>query len=1671
MSAFADGTVNIDGVYYQLNNGWSIGYYDSNNVWKSTPYYNKAAFVVSEPGVEIWQSGCLETYQGDLVIPEKVSYNGEDYTVVSISYGAFANCELLTSIQLPSTVVYIDSYAFMNCKSLSILNLPKSTIKVENETFNNSYFSQINVDSNNEMYSSIDGVLYDKNITQILSFPAKKTGKYTVPSTISTIKANSFPSDLSLDELVIPSNVTTIESNSFRYNQIKKLTIEDSEEELTIGSGNGNMTGFSDENGTYRESRPMFQVTESIYWGRSLKYSSRYSSPMYGSFSKVTFGKNVTSVPKYTFANCWNVNTVDNKGGINQWCNFDFSGLYTSPFSSTMKGMASGEPVYTVLFDGEELSGDVTISNDITKIPAHAFQYGCTKVTALTLPAGITEIEDGAFKGLTSLKTINLTQGDSYYKVIDNVLYNNDITKILCFPQMIEGDYTMPSTISEIGDYQFYNCQNLTGVTLSDKLKSISKLAFANCAKIQSITIPASVETIDQGAFYNCAALANVVMDSQSKLTTINDSAFAYCSKLTTISIPASVDTIKYKAFYGCASLANVIWNDQSKLKEILSYAFADCSQLSSIAFPPSVTRIYDDVFDGCSSLKDVTFEDGEDPLLLGKGKRKRVESWGTTYDEVGLFGCCPVEKVYIGRNLSFSDTNFKGYYESWDLTHKKYNYAIFSNNYDGNSSNKLKSVTIGNKVTAMPGGLFYNCYGIKEVNYDGNIIDWCNISFADNCATPFNNSSAILYLQGSPLHSKVDIPEGATKIGSYSFYGQRGVSTFIVPSTVTTIEPYAFNSSYVSEVRINATNIINLTDTTSFNSNTNIYIGDDVVANYKAANPWSDISNRIFPMGFLDVTVNLIAMQNSPALLPALNALEQVNGEYRITALTNLKIKGTMNGWDILMIRNKMPNLRTLDLTEATILDNDGGYEYYQGHHTTANTISAYSFYQLSNLRKVMLPQNITSIDERAFEECRNLSEVLYIPETCTNIGYRAFANSGLSSIEINKGVKTIENEAFYQCNNLTSVTLVKGLEQIYGGAFQSCGNLRSLVLPTTLKRIEGYAFYSCYSLTDIDFAEGLEYIGSEAFSYCSSLKDLHMPTSLKNVEYGAFRYCSGLSEVHVPSMMKEVGDYAFTGCGLKSVYAYTVNPIQINQNTFDYKGVDLYAPENSFYAYYLNTQWSQFADVKEFEALYTNWYTARNTDIEIDLKKPIKNKDDKNPADGIMEPGSGLIFIGNGEQLVKKLIMNWNHGTEYPSLIEDHNLSVEELKFIMNVSQGRWYFFSFPFDVKLKDIKHDGKWVFRYYDGVARAENGSGGWKNVVGDVLKAGVGYIFQCNKDGDLELPIEKPDFSTNTVGTGNSDKNIELASHEATNPQDASWNFIGNPNLSYYSLEDMKEDFTSPVTVWDAEMQTYTAVVPGDDDYDFHPFQAFFVQKPSNSDKMEFKAENRVTYNQAQKHNASRAMTRGTRGVDENHMIINVEISNGLMSDKTRIVFDNAKSADYEAESDASKFMSLAEVPQIYTLDARDVKYSVNARPDDNKEIRLGVKVPSEGSYTIKAPRMDFNIALKDNETGTIHNFSDGDYTFLADAGVYENRFSICKSSFNTTNISEAGIDGLDITNVDGGISVNGIADKPVTIYNVSGIRKATLTTSGVVTLANGTYIVNMGDKSTKVFVK
>ena len=1735
VAAFGDDgdVVQINDIFYRLSEmqNWIEGHYDDEGNWVAgTQVIDYWATVICNPEIDPWDmQNYDDKYQGDLVIPETVTYNDHVYEVRYCDGTAFSYAHNLTSISFPKTITGIDVNYLKDLNNLTA----------------------IIVAPENPEYTTVDGVLYNKAVTNVLAFPRKRGGVYRIPSTVTEFGNNSERIGyLNIDELIIPETVTKICSYAIGSgSRIQKVTIEDSDSELTVGTGESGW-GFNDENGNYFEMRPMFGSCDiqEVYWGRNVKPTNKYSSPFAwtNNLNKVTFGPKVTTIPQYSFYNCYSLNTVDLLGGIGQWCNFDFTLPYSNPLYYNYGGG-------TVLFNGAALSGAVVIPDDVTAIPSHAFQFDCSGVTSLSLPAGLTSIADGAFDGMTGLQTIMLAEGNTNFVVNYNVLYNQDISQILCFPKLRAGNYTMPSTITQIANTQFHNRVNLTGITLSAnlktipdyafqgcnqlqfavipssletigahafedlpnlaqvtfeagsklktinecafqyciklqnltlpasletigsfafqncagidqlvfeagcKLKTINESAFQNCVKLQNLTLPASLETIGSFAFQNCAGIDQLVFEAGSKLKTINESAFQNCTMLQNLTLPASLETIGSYAFQGCAGIEQLVFETGSNLKTIFNYAFSGCSIIEELSIPASVTRIGYSAFSGCSSVTKLVFEDGSTDLTLENSDN-------------GLFRDSPIETLHLGRNMVLTFES----YENWD-----------HNIFDGFA---LQNVEISNTVTKVP-KLFYDCRYIRQINFLGTIVEWCRISFGSSAGTPFwawvgytdePQPCPILHLNGSPLHSQVNIPEGALKIGSYAFAGQKGVSTIIVPSTVQSIETHAFNgewrtedgiyTSNIDEVSINGTNVVPLMVADAFGSNTMIYVDDNLTNTYRQTNVWSELANQICPAGFKQVTVDLIAMANSPALLPALNALEQVNGDYRITALTNLKIRGTMNGWDLLMIRNKMPNLRTLDLEEAEILDNDGGAEYYQGYHTRQGAITSYSFYGLKNLRKVILPNGIEEIEPYSF--CESGIITMDIPGTVINIREESFRNcNSLKELNIGKGVETIGWSAFQECYNLRTVSLPSTLRTIGYNAFWNCSNLEKLVLPTSLRTIESNAFAQCYNLREIDFAEGLQTIGYGAFENCNHLKNLHLPTSLKRIENNAFNWCSSLTEVHVPSMITEIGDYAFKNCGLRAVYAYTVVPVQINQNTFDYAGVDLYAPDNSFYAYYLNTQWSQFLDVKSFSARYTSWYTPRNYDLEVNTNiYPIKNVSDDDPADASMESGSGLIFIGDGEQLVKGLIMNWQHGANYPSLIENGNLSVEELKFILNVYPGRWYFFSFPFDVNLKDVKHDGKWVWRYYDGEARAENGSGGWKNVEGDVLKANVGYIYQCNTAGDLELPVNHPVFSNEQAGN-EGQKEVPLESYPADDAQNASWNFVGNPNLSYYDLDAIEASgFTAPITVWDDEQQTYTAVVPGDDEYDFHPFQAYFVQTPEDADNLTFEDENRSTYIQTEQTAGARRRAHAARRINEKRLLVNLTLTDGETTDKTRVIFNDDNSMDYEAGLDANKFMSMASVPQIYTLDAKNVKYAVNARPNGTREVRVGFKATNEGEYTIAADRMDCSMALKDNLTGTIHMFDKGDYSFLSEAGTYDDRFTLI-SGFEATAISSKTIEGVNISTFDGGIVVNGATAGDVTIYKTNGVKATTISGTGTAMLPAGTYIVSYDGKSMKVLVK
>lgn len=166
-------------------------------------------------------------------------------------------------------------------------------------------------------------------------------------------------------------------------------------------------------------------------------------------------------------------------------------------------------------------------------------------------------------------------------------------------------------------------------------------------------------------------------------VTSIGFSAFENCSALTSISIPNSVASIAKEAFKYCSSLKSVTIGNS--VTSIGYGAFYGCSGLTGISIPNSVARIGGYAFYLCSELKGLVFEDGESTLYVSYNHNNYNGSFST-----GLFYGCPIETVYIGRNLSYSS--------------EKYSRLPFK------GKENIISVTIGDSVTTIDNNAFEDC-------------------------------------------------------------------------------------------------------------------------------------------------------------------------------------------------------------------------------------------------------------------------------------------------------------------------------------------------------------------------------------------------------------------------------------------------------------------------------------------------------------------------------------------------------------------------------------------------------------------------------------------------------------------------------------------------------------------------------------------------------------------------------------------------------------------------------------------------------------------------------------------------------------------------------------------------------------------------------------------------
>ena len=610
---------------------------------------------------------------------------------------------------------------------------------------------------------------------------------------------------------------------------------------------------------------------------------------------------------------------------------------------------------------------------------------------------------------------------------------------------------------------------------------------------------------------------------------------------------------------------------------------------------------------------------------------------------------------------------------------------------------------------------------------------------------------------------------------------------------------------------------------------------------------------------------------------------------------ITSLILKGEINGDDVQVLRymtgrdkdGEVSNGMLSELDMSEVLLKNGGWYDVDGVSCgiLEDELPSYMFHQCSGLSKITLPNRCKGIRENAFSNCNNLRDIK-MPEGCAYISNYAFENcSRLKNIEIPRGVNTIDDRAFYSCTGLKNVKSPEGLMSIGTSAFEG-STVETINFPGSLRAIGEKAFYGCYCLKEVELPYAVRRIEPQTFANCEKLQSVILPAQLNVIEAWAFQNCDKLTELHIPPMVESIGNEAFTGCpNLKNLYVYiaNANDISIDMNTFScWNTATLHVPSFGYSLYYWNTQWSQFYRMENFDEEYKSFYTKNALVLNNET-----GKIDGTP-DAIIYENGGLVVNEDVKQNIDNIEMKSDGEGNSATVIPEKETSIQakHAQITVNVTGNQWHFFCFPFDIPLDSVQYQGDYVWRQYDGAARSRR-EGGWQNLPANetTLHAGRGYIFQGTNSGELKMAVDKPEFSANDVKTG-------LEVHPSEKAADASWNFVGNPYTSYYNIDSLA--YEAPITVWTGN--GYEAYRPGDDDYSFAPYTAFFVQTPEENQELGFGAGGRQTKEGAEQQVQEAKARRARRAANPARTLINLTIAHtdaeedGYI-DRTRIVFN------------------------------------------------------------------------------------------------------------------------------------------------------------------------------------
>ena len=1186
-----------------------------------------------------------------------------------------------------------------------------------------------------------------------------------------------------------------------------------------------------------------------------------------------------------------------------------------------------------------------------------------------------------------------------------------------------------------------------------------------------------SIQVLDMGGVTELPFETRWVDGTNVSFSVIPHSAFEGKLTLQKVVFPPVVEKIYRGTFEECSNLVEVDFSLAENLKQIEYRSFSNCSNLKSIDLSKCAKLKYISGFIYCRNLSKVDLSGCDNLEEIGSSSFYMC----VNLNEVVLNGCVSLKRIasqafYYNRKLSYMD------FSSCPLLEEIGEEAFYEANISGEVVLGENITKIGERAFALNRNItsvdFSNCS--KLVVIGNEIFDGCNVKSVDftsclllNTITPnafgksleeyvidngfyksidgvlFNaETNTLLNYPSGKKNESYEVPSSVVSINDNAFDGNSNLKKLVIPSSVKSIgcQDLGFLKLYMQS----PTPIALSGEISNEGERMPVYVPKGSGEAYRNAPIWKDYV--IIEEGADPITITLSAAGTLQSELEKMNV--------NLNEISELVVAGPMNDDDLRIIA-QMHYLSKLDLRQTDTKN------FYLNDGTSWTS----PYYELE---EILLPNAIQSIYDGPYDYLVapslrhvNFSELINLKR----IGQSAFSRTSLNKIDLSKTkLEYIGYEAFGDCKITSPLSFPSTLQEIGYNAFNSA-------TPEYIK-LKSRNMVRC----------GENAFGSTDFENCK----LYVPKGLKSTyqadsEWGKFKNIIEFGQQVKVTSNEQVGCcYMINGFGCyeegETVLLEIANDDE-SLGTFLFEGWYENGEKLSSemrYSFEIGNKDRNIEarfiavgcicnignvniisnDGKKMKLQYTKpqgddwvflgWYegsTCLSKDFELTIEAGKENRTiearcstkqmniqdnevvitDNEKIEGAEVQFYGKYMTIEGEKAWNMKRFVYRHPR---SIVVDSDVKAEEIEFLVESLGNEWSFISLPYNCKVSELAQnnpDVQFVVREYDGKSRANNGIGtSWKQLAqADEMQANKGYILRADRYQTFDL--SSSDVSGMNTLFNRKEVTIPLNTYSSASVLDANWNLVGNPYPSYYRLEQLYADgLDATVTVWSPEINNYEYYTADDKDVFLKPYTAFFVQK--NTSNLKFVPEGRV---------AVPDTTNNLRSAGD-RQIINLVLANESSSDRTRIVFNEAASLEYELGKDAAKFASMkAGSPSLYSFDGQDHSLAINERPKADGIVRLGVAITEKGTYTLSLKEaIATDLKLVDKVTGSVCDLATSNYEFEAEVGTYNDRFEL-RSGVATAN--EMIDSSVRCVIRDGQLIINGLSERAIlSVYDAAG---------------------------------